>query len=326
MHGGIDRGKEGQQLELQLGPCAHRVELPDDERFRDVGEARDDVGDPDRLGLLVAHLHIMRAGVRDVLVLCYHAVSERWPADFAVTPNQLEQQLRHLLDRGCRGATFTEAVKGPRSGRTLAVTFDDAFRSVLTLGFPVLERLGLPGTIFAPTAFMEGGRSLAWPEIGEWADGPYADELVPLSWQQLHEIADAGWEVGSHSLTHPRLTTLDDVELTRELGASKRECERQLGRPCTAIAYPFGDVDRRVVDAAAREGYEAGAAMTVRSSRVQPLAWPRFGVSREDSLARFRRQASPLVRRLRASPVGPAADRAYAALRLSRFGGSHRDR
>jgi peptidoglycan/xylan/chitin deacetylase (PgdA/CDA1 family) len=264
--------------------------------------------------------------VSDVLVLCYHAVSESWPADFAVTPSRLEQQLRHLLDRGYRGTTFTAAVANPGSGRTVAVTFDDAFRSVLTHGFPVLERLGLPATIFAPTAFMDGDRPLAWPGIGEWGGSSYEAELMPLSWEQLGDIADAGWEVGSHTRTHPRLTTLDDEELARELGGSRDDCERELGSRCTAVAYPFGDVDERVVTAAARHGYQAGAALTVRSRRAHPLAWPRFGVSREDSLARFRRQTSPLVRRFRASPVGPAADRAYGALRLSSFGGSRTDR
>jgi peptidoglycan/xylan/chitin deacetylase (PgdA/CDA1 family) len=252
--------------------------------------------------------------VGDVLVLCYHAVSDGWPADFAVTPAQLEYQLRHLLDRGYRGATFTDAVTRPDSGRIVAVTFDDGFRSVLELGFRVLDRLGVPGTIFAPTAYVGSERPMVWPGVDEWVDGPYASELLPLSWEELRRISDAGWEVGSHSRTHPRLTQLDDAELRRELGASREECERHLERPCTAIAYPFGDFDERVAGAAARNGYRAGAALEVRSSHVQPLTWPRFGVSREDSSARFRRQVSPFVRRFRSSAAGPTADRAYAAL------------
>jgi peptidoglycan/xylan/chitin deacetylase (PgdA/CDA1 family) len=252
--------------------------------------------------------------VSDVLVLCYHALSERWPADFAVSPAQLEQQLRHLLDRGFRGVTFTAAVTGPQSGRTVAVTFDDAYRSVLELAFPILDRLGLPATIFAPTAYVGSGRPMEWPGIDEWAGGPHSPELLPLSWEELRQVADAGWEVGSHSHTHPRLTQVDDTELERELGESREECERRLQRPCTSIAYPFGDVDERVVTAAARSGYRAGAALDVRSSRVQPLAWPRVGVSREDSFARFSRQVSPIVRRFRRSPVGPAAERAYGAV------------
>jgi peptidoglycan/xylan/chitin deacetylase (PgdA/CDA1 family) len=251
--------------------------------------------------------------VSDVFVLCYHAVSERWPADFAVTPGELESQLQHLVDRGYRGVTFTEAVTRSDPGRVVAVTFDDAFRSVLELARPILDRLGMPATMFAPTEFVGTGRPMAWPGIDEWVESPYSSELLPLTWKELTELSEAGWEIGSHSQTHPRLTQLDDAALERELRESKAECERRLARPCTSIAYPFGDVDERVVGVAARAGYRAGAALDVRSSQV--LAWPRLSVTREDSIARFRRQASPIVRRLRMSRVGPAADRAYAALR-----------
>ena len=248
----------------------------------------------------------------DVLALCYHAVSELWPADFAVTPEELERQLQDLVDRGYRGVTFTEAVTQPNPRRIVAVTFDDAFRSVLELARPVLDRFGMPATMFAPTAFVGTERPMAWPGIDEWLDSPYSSELVPLSWAELRELSDAGWEIGSHTHTHPRLTQLDDAELVRELRDSKEECERRLARPCTSIAYPFGDVDERVVGAAARSGYRVGAALEIRGT--QPLAWPRLSLVRDDSIARFRRQTSPLVRRLRSSRLGPAADRAYAAL------------
>lgn len=260
------------------------------------------------------HLHIMRPNVSDILVLCYHAISDRWPADLAVTPAEFEEQLRYLVRRGYRGATFTAALAQRARGRTVVVTFDDAFRSVRELAFPVLDRLGIPATIFAPTAYVGTDRPMSWPGIDHWIGTPHGAELLPLSWEELRELASADWEVGSHSRTHPRLTRLDNAGLARELGGSKKECEQQLERPCTSIAYPFGDVDARVVAAAGRAGYRAGAALAVRPHRLRPLEWSRYGVSRQDSAARFRRQVSPLVRRLRASPAGPAADRAGASL------------
>src|SRR5205085_9051635 len=91
-----------------------------------------------------------RGGVplSDVLVLCYHAVSPTWGASLSVTPDEFESQLRTLLRRGWRGATFRDAVLRPPWPRTLAVTFDDAFLSVLELAHPILARLGLPATVF----------------------------------------------------------------------------------------------------------------------------------------------------------------------------------
>jgi len=240
-----------------------------------------------------------RDGTKDVLVLCYHAISESWPAPLSVTPHSLERQLRLLVARGYRGATFTEAVLAPPAPRTLAVTFDDAYRSVLELGFPVLSELGLPGTVFVPTAFAGSEAPMAWPGIDHWLDGPHERELRPMSWDALRELAGSGWEIGSHTHTHAHLPQLDDVPLSQELSHSRRECEQRLGVPCRSLAYPYSDHDRRVAEASRAAGYEAAGILRGRPRRPDPLRWPRIGVYHTDDLARFRLKISPAVRRIR---------------------------
>jgi len=240
--------------------------------------------------------------MRDVLVLCYHAFSPNWPAELSVRPEALERQLEGLVRRGYRGATFTEAITQPAAPRTLAVTFDDAFLSVARVAEPILSRLALPGTVFVPTAFPDSGRRLAWPGVDHWLEGAHAGELEPLSWAQLRELGDRGWEVGSHTRSHPRLTALGDAELADELAGSRRECEQRMGRPCPSLAYPYGDVDPRVVEAARAAGYATGAALPPRAHRVRPLEWPRVGVYHADGHRRFALKASPVVRRALAWP------------------------
>jgi peptidoglycan/xylan/chitin deacetylase (PgdA/CDA1 family) len=236
----------------------------------------------------------------DALVLCYHALSERWPAALAVTPARFESQLEGLLRRGYRGATFHDAVRSPPSGRTLAVTFDDAYRSVIELALPIMSRLGVPGTVFVPTAFAGADAPMAWPGVDRWLATEHEAELVPMSWQELGALAAAGWEIGSHTRTHPRLTELDDVALAAELRGSRRDLESRLGLPCRSLAYPYGDEDARVVRAAGQAGYEAAGALPFPLPHApSPLRWPRVGIDRVDRGWRFRRKVSPLVRRLR---------------------------
>lgn len=235
----------------------------------------------------------------DVLVLCYHAVSERWDADLSSTPRQLREQLELLVRRGYRGTTFTDAVTRPQRGRVVAVTFDDAFRSVLDLAKPILDSLGLPATVFAVADFAASGRPLSWPGVEHWADGTHAGELAGLGWAELRALGEQGWEVGSHTCSHPRLTRLDDGALRRELEDSRTALEQALGRPCRSVAYPYGDVDPRVVAATAAAGYATAAALPARLHRPDPLEWPRVGVYHPDSLRRFRVKVSPAVRRLR---------------------------
>ena len=90
--------------------------------------------------------------VTAAIVLCYHALSADWEAALSTTPQRFERQLALLVRRGYRGATFSEVVAARGRGRLLAVTFDDAYRSVLELALPILQRAGMPATVFAPTA------------------------------------------------------------------------------------------------------------------------------------------------------------------------------
>jgi peptidoglycan/xylan/chitin deacetylase (PgdA/CDA1 family) len=238
------------------------------------------------------------------LVLEYHAVSDTWPAPLAVTSSQLRRQLEWLVARGYTGATFSDAVASREAVRTVAVTFDDAYLSVFEHARPILAALGLPGTVFVVTDFADDGRPLHWQRSADWRGGPYEDELRGMTWSQLAELADSGWEVGSHTRTHPRLTELPDDDLERELRQSRAACEQALGRPCSSLAYPYGDVDARVARAAAEAGYAAAA--TEALGPAEPLMWPRVGIYRADSLARFRLKVSPRIQRVRRA-LGQAA-------------------
>lgn len=246
--------------------------------------------------------------MRDAVVLCYHAVSPTWTAPLSVTPERLEWQLRRLVNRGYRGATFSQLVAGELDGNVVAVTFDDAFRSVLTQAAPILAGLDLVGTVFVPTAFPERGAPMAWPGIDHWLGGEFESELTPLSWSEIELLAARGWEIGSHTCSHPHLTQLDDERLEAELRDSQRECEQRLGRPCTSIAYPYGDYDERVVIATRRAGYACAATLPARLHPPRAHAWPRIGIYHGDGAGRYALKVSPPMRRLRGSALWDRLD------------------
>jgi peptidoglycan/xylan/chitin deacetylase (PgdA/CDA1 family) len=252
---------------------------------------------------------------RRIVVLCYHAVSDDWPAQMAVSPARFERQLRSLLDRGYRGATFTEAVLSPPHRRTLAVTFDDGFRSVFELAFPVLDRLGLPATLFVPTGLIGSDRPMSWAGLQGWLAGAHAAELVPLGWDELRRLADAGWEIGSHTRTHRRLPTLTDDELREELTASRARLEQELGAPCRSLAYPFGEADERVVAAAREAGYDAAGGLPTSFRHAAALTWPRTGIWRDDGSLTFRIKVAQPVLALQRTPAFRALDYPRRALK-----------
>jgi peptidoglycan/xylan/chitin deacetylase (PgdA/CDA1 family) len=252
-------------------------------------------------------MHVEASWMRDVIVLCYHALSDDWPAALSTTPDRFRAQLELLLARGYRPATFAQAVTEPHAGRTVAVTFDDAYRSVLERARPIMDALGVPGTVFVPTDWADSPEPMRWEGIDQWLDGPHEHEMRCLRWEELRELAKAGWEVGSHTCSHPHLSRLDDAALEQELGASRIACTENLGTPCRSIAYPYGDVDPRVVEATRSAGYELGAALPKQFASTDPLDWPRVGVYHGDDIRRFKLKVSWPLRRLRGSVLWRAA-------------------
>jgi peptidoglycan/xylan/chitin deacetylase (PgdA/CDA1 family) len=237
--------------------------------------------------------------VSRTLALCYHALSASWPADLSVVPSAFEQQLRMLARAGYRGVTFSEAVLEPSSAKRVAITFDDAFESVDTFAKPVLDDLGWPATIYAVTDYADAARPLAWQGVGQWASTPHGPELASLGWEHLRELADAGWEIGSHTVTHPFLTRTSDEDLAHELTQSRLRVEAALERPCPSVAYPYGDFDERVGRAAAAAGYTTAGLLPSRWPRPSPLAYPRAGIYHRDTLTMFRAKTSHTVQAVR---------------------------
>ena len=112
----------------------------------------------------------------------------------------------------------------------------------------------------------------------------------------MRRLARAGWEIDSHSITHPDLTQLDDAALRRELTESRTRIRDAFGaRAADFFAYPSGRLDGRVKRAVRAAGYLA--ATTVRAGYAKPAAdpyaLPRIQVSGGTS-------GAALLRRLRA--------------------------
>lgn len=205
------------------------------------------------------------------VVLAYHGVNHVANPDdphrLIVPPELLESHIRMLLDWGYRFITAGEllaegAERQPRR-RTAVLTFDDGWADATTVAAPLLARLGVPATFYVCGGWWGGQHALVRGEAGRILDEEAACRLVM-----------AGFELGSHTMTHPDLRELNDAELAAELTRSKAVVERVSGQPCRTLAYPFGLFDERVERAAGDAGYELAFAWM--PGRWRRLAAPRL--------------------------------------------------
>ena len=165
-----------------------------------------------------------------------------------------------------RPSTVAEVLDAPAPGR-FVLSFDDGHVSSYSKIFPLLAERGWPGTFFV---------------VAGWVGTRNA-----LTWEQLRAMADAGMEIGSHSLTHPFLHGLSPAEIRREFGDSKRMLEDGIGRAVEVASLPRGSAAPGTAAIIADLGYRAfcTSAPGLVSRATDPFDAPRIAIKWRTSAA-----------------------------------------
>jgi peptidoglycan/xylan/chitin deacetylase (PgdA/CDA1 family) len=211
----------------------------------------------------------------------YHGVGRvsEDPFHLFVSPERFSQQMNVLRVLGLRGvpfSVFVEAVQRGAADGLVSLTFDDGYKDVLTWAAPVLERHGFTATLFAVSGLPSGEN--VW-------DPPPRRSL--MSEEDLVRLTAHGWEIGSHSVTHPHLTSLDADRLREEVSASGPTLAEVTGSKPRSFCYPYGSVNAEVVEAVRAAGYSYACAVQRVDGLPENWAVPRVGVTERDHPIRF---------------------------------------
>lgn len=106
-----------------------------------------------------------------------------------------------------------------------------------------------------------------------------------MSWDEVKQLYNAGFYIGSHSHTHPVLTSLtNEDEIKFEMETSRIILEKHLKYKPLTISYPIGSFDERVVKAAEEAGYNYGLVLKQRffyTNKDNVFAIPRIELGNE---------------------------------------------
>ena len=174
-------------------------------------------------------------------ILLYHRIDTS-PIDsrYYVTPEKFEAQLKLLHEWEYTTITTRMLVQAITQGaelppHPLLITFDDGHLNNYTTAFPLMQKYGFTGVLYIVYNYIN------------------ADEYMNAD--QILEMHNAGWEVGSHSLNHFDLRKLDDDKKRAEIVESRDLLQELLGIPIETFAYPFGTKDASALDYAKFAGY-----------------------------------------------------------------------
>jgi peptidoglycan/xylan/chitin deacetylase (PgdA/CDA1 family) len=190
-----------------------------------------------------------------VPILMYHKIGPR-PVrvrlrGLYVRPDLFVRQLDEMQQAGFTSCPLDRAnVKTTSNGepnRRFALTFDDGFRNVFQNALEPLAQKQFHAIQFLVSNCIG--------KLNEWdlRDGEVPEPLMDAV--QVAEWLRAGHRIGSHSLSHPRLTRLSLRDAQEEILASKKKLEDSFGVPVEDFCYPYGDWNQAVRDLVMEAGY-----------------------------------------------------------------------
>ena len=255
---------------------------------------------------------VLRLTQNRLRVLAYHAVD---------SPTGLDEQLHwlrqnfcliHLSDLHCALDTGQ-----PLPPRSVLVTFDDGYRSVLDVGLPVLRRYGVRPVVYLLPGHVGNSEPFWWEVVAALSPTP-ADEIrrlkkVPnshreaavdalqsaasprlqqsqLTWEEAQELG-VEVDLGNHTFTHPCLPNCREEVARRETVAAHAALADNSGQAPRSFAYPNGDFDERITHLLRESGYLSAFLFDHRLCNVDaqsPFAMSRLRVSTTTPLGRFR--------------------------------------
>jgi peptidoglycan/xylan/chitin deacetylase (PgdA/CDA1 family) len=183
-------------------------------------------------------------------ILMYHVIGDPGPGQpntsLFVSGPELQAQMSWLAAHGYHGITLQQAYDYWRHAvavpsKPIVISFDDGYLGQYTRGFPVLQRLRWPGVL-----------NLELHNVGKGG----------IEKSEVKKLVAAGWEIDSHTLTHPDLRVVGPAQLHAEVFTSRARLKQLFGVPVNFFCYPAGQFDAAAVAAVKSAGY-LGATTTV---------------------------------------------------------------
>jgi peptidoglycan/xylan/chitin deacetylase (PgdA/CDA1 family) len=222
-------------------------------------------------------------------ILMYHQISDDVHPQFrnyTATVKAFREQMKILKTLGYETITFDQLL-GCREGKAklprkpIIITFDDAIEDAINNSLPILENFGFKAVYYVTTGYVGTKSDWMIPEVNlvfQIAD-----------WPKIKSLDSLGFEVGSHSVTHPHLNEVPADECLREMTGARQTLEDILGHEVRHMAYPHGAFNESVRDLAYESGYYTATTCEPTFAKLSDdfLSLPRFNIGMEDTLFDF---------------------------------------
>ena len=182
-------------------------------------------------------------------VLAYHKISPH--IEFGLTtihPEIFEKQLQLIQKSGFKPLTFIDLHANPLlPDKPVIITFDDGYESLYQYALPILKNYGFKAVIYVLSDYIG--------KINNWEAYKIQRHHRHLNVDQIQELVDSGFEIGSHGKSHNYLPALNNYQLHQELMVSKKEISDITGGDIISFCYPYGVSNMQIEENVKKSGY-----------------------------------------------------------------------
>lgn len=235
--------------------------------------------------------YVFRSKPLPVFVLCYHSISDDgWY--FSVSLENFKKQINHLKDNFeiISLSDLEKYINGVKkiNRPAVVVTFDDGYKNILSVR-DVYKDIKVKPAVF----LIANTKKTNFNEL--------KTKRSFLNKKDIKLLLNDGWEIGSHTMTHPDMYKLNNKDMEYEIVHSKKILEKELGIQIKHIAYPKGRYTDEVIYTSKKAGYNLGLTMDddLINTKTDKLKVPRIGVDNTHSLFEFKYLYYPLLSKLR---------------------------
>jgi peptidoglycan/xylan/chitin deacetylase (PgdA/CDA1 family) len=207
-----------------------------------------------------------------------------------VKPIEFEKQIKYLIDNNWTFFTMSELVekKEKLPEKSVSITFDDGYEDNFTNAFPILKKYDVKATIYIVVDRHDREWSSKRKEknsSGELKNEP------KLSDEQISKLTNSGLiEIGSHTITHDNLPTLNKQQKIDEIQNSKIEIEKRFNIKCNSFCYPFGLYDKEDIQIV-KDSFYTNATITTKGidnlTKLDLFELKRITISGKDNMMAF---------------------------------------
>ena len=190
-----------------------------------------------------------------ITVLLYHQVgdlpNQNTNLDCYCSISNFQTQMQFLYDHNIKVISLRKATQMISENRKLnssfaVLSFDDGCETFFHNVHPILKRFDYPAILYPVVGYI--GTKATWRGLKN-------DEIRLITQKQLLEMRNNGYEIGSHSIDHPKLDHLEAEEVFHQIQSSKSHLESILDQRVDSFAYPHGRYNQRAIEALIECGY-----------------------------------------------------------------------